>query len=142
MRSSKAKNAHRSGRAEIRVALKEALRLLILTSEFHTTVLNRLKPTARSVPQPTVSQGRQYKAIVVLFLAGAADSFNMIVPHSECGGTHDLHQEYLDVRTNVALEKSSLLEINVPHQPCNKFGIHPSFSRADARVTHTKAVSG
>eukprot|EP00945_MAST-04E_sp_MAST-4E-sp1_P002536 g2536.t1 len=107
-------------------ALKEALRLLILTSEFHTTVLNRLKPTARSVPQPTVSQGRQYKAIVVLFLAGAADSFNMIVPHSECGGTHDLHQEYLDVRTNVALEKSSLLEINVPHQPCNKFGIHPS----------------
>ena len=62
-------------------------------------------------------------------MAGAADSFNMLVPHSECG-SHDLHQEYLDVRTNVALSKSSLLEIDVPanSQPCNKFGIHPSLS--------------
>ena len=54
----------------------------------------------------------------------------MIVPHSGCGATHDLHQEYLDVRTNVALSKADLLPIDVPvnTQPCNKFGIHPSLS--------------
>ena len=54
----------------------------------------------------------------------------MLVPHSRCANSHDLHQEYLDVRTNVALSKSSLLEIDVPanSQPCNKFGIHPSLS--------------
>jgi uncharacterized protein (DUF1800 family)/uncharacterized protein (DUF1501 family) len=113
---------------KIDAALKAVLRLLIMTSEFHTSAVNRIKSTTRALPSITPSQHRPYKAIIVLFQAGAADSFNMIVPHSECGNTHDLHQEYLDVRTNVALPKSSLLAVNVPKntQPCNRFGIHPS----------------
>ena len=101
-----------------------------MTSEFHTTAINRLRPKMRPSPSGIQSQNRRYKAVVVVFQAGAADSFNMIVPHSDCGATHDLHQEYLDVRTNVALSKADLLPIDVPvnTQPCNKFGIHPSLS--------------
>ena len=111
-------------------ALKAALKLLLMTSEFHTTAINRLRSKMRPSPSGIQSQNRRYKAVVVVFQAGAADSFNMIVPHSGCGATHDLHQEYLDVRTNVALSKADLLPIDVPvnTQPCNKFGIHPSLS--------------
>lgn len=64
---------------------------------------------------------------MVVFLGGGADSYNLLVPHSSCAG-RDLYAQYAEIRTNVALPKNDLLQINVPAgtQPCDKFGMHPS----------------
>ena len=56
------------------------------------------------------------------------DSFNLLVPHSECKGKFDLYKEYASVRgPNVAIPKDQLHQIKVPAntQPCNVMGIHP-----------------
>ena len=38
----------------------------------------------RDQPKPTKSLGRPYKAVVVVFLEGGADSYNFVIPHSGC----------------------------------------------------------
>lgn len=38
----------------------------------------------RSVAKPVTPKGNKYKSVVVLFLSGGADSFNVVVPHSGC----------------------------------------------------------
>ena len=67
-----------------------------------------------------------YKAIVFLFLNGACDSYNMLVPHSQCDA-NKVNEQYTSVRGDVALTMDELLQIHVPNgtQPCNKFGVHP-----------------
>lgn len=79
-------------------------------------------------PAPRVQTRRPYKAIVLLFLGGGCDSFNMLVPHSNCTGGG--YAQYANVRQDVALPKSSLLTINAsiksPNstQPCDVFGVN------------------
>lgn len=105
-----------------------AVELVLASTEFHTTSRNELTPTER--PQrdssATNSSNEDYKAIVVIFLYGGLDSYNMLVPYGDCAGGVDLYQEYRDVRTNVALERSELDEIDVASgsQPCAKYGVH------------------
>ena len=52
------------------------------------------------------------------------------MPHSECNGGIDLETQYQDVRTDIALAKSTMLEIDATSQsqPCNKFGLHPELT--------------
>jgi hypothetical protein len=63
-------------------------------------------------------------------MAGAADSFNMLVPHSGCDPSHDLNAEYKQIRGTAALDNTELLEIEndldgtSKAQPCSKFGMH------------------
>ena len=117
-------------------ALKQAQALLMLSSQFHVT--NRHFPTAvpRPVDEGVPSQGRPFKAVVVLFLNGGADSFNMLSPHSGCtdaaGSSFDLYAQYKEIRTIMALKQSEMLQIDVPKdhpapgaQPCSKMGMHP-----------------
>ena len=107
-------------------ALKSVIKLFMLSSEFHATSLNTYTKTLRPNPVPVASSGRPYKAVVVLFMAGAADSYNMLVPTTGCG-THDLYQEYKTIRGNAALDTSELLDITVTkgtQQPCTNFGVH------------------
>lgn len=111
-------------------ALKNALKLFSVAPEFHATNKPATSSAARERSAPTPSQGRPYKAVVAVVLAGGADSFNMVVPHSECT-EHDLYAEYVTIRGgSLALDKDSLLEIQVtedssPQPPCGKFGLHP-----------------
>ena len=51
---------------------------------------------------------------MVLFFKGGADSFSMLVPHSECtwNNNKDMFKEYTEVRTVVALPKTELLPID------------------------------
>ena len=52
-------------------ALKLAQQLMVGAAEFHTVgALNVLKSKARATPKQTVSQGRPYKAVVVVYLSG------------------------------------------------------------------------
>ena len=56
------------------------------------------------------------------------DTFNLLVPHSECKGSVDLYKEYASVRgPKIAIPKDQLHQIKVPAntQPCNVMGIHP-----------------
>jgi cullin-associated NEDD8-dissociated protein 1 len=101
-------------------------KLMTVTPEFHATGLvhdtSLLRPDASA---PEASSNR-YKSIIILNFSGGADSFNILVPHSECNGK-DMYEEYKAVRAGIALNKTSLLEIDTTgsHQICNKFGIHP-----------------
>ena len=104
-------------------------KLMTVIPEFHGTGLvhdtSVLRPDA-SAPEASTNR---YKAVVILNLAGGADSFNILVPHSECN-EKDMYEEYKAVRSGIALNKTSLLEIDATgsHQICNKFGIHPELT--------------
>jgi len=115
-------------------ALRVAQQLITAAPEFHAT--QHHAPSERKRP-PLESAGanatdaapRGYKAVVVLFMSGGCDSFNMLVPHSRCFES-DLYSEYKDVRRGVALEKEDLLPINASGsgQPCEMLGLHPSLT--------------
>ena len=72
-----------------------------------------------------------FKAIVVLFLDGGCDSFNVLVPFDRCTG-RDMYAQYAEVRGDVRLERETLAPfvINTTQgtQPCEDFAIHPSLS--------------
>jgi cullin-associated NEDD8-dissociated protein 1 len=95
--------------------------------EFHATNLNR-DQGPRPIKAEQEPHGRTYKAIVVVNLHGGADSFNFLVPHSNCGRA-SLYEEYSNARGNVAIPSSDLLQINVPAgtQPCETFGMNNKF---------------
>jgi cullin-associated NEDD8-dissociated protein 1 len=105
--------------------IREAQRLFMMASEFHTTNANSPSPVERVVPPEVEPKGRPYKSIIVLFLNGGADSFNVFVPYDGCESIvgKDLFQEYRDVRTVAALSKADLLPIDVSGQPCARFGL-------------------
>eukprot|EP01043_Picozoa_sp_COSAG02_P000106 COSAG02_NODE_2_length_75708_cov_87.013953_9_plen_2901_part_00 len=112
-------------------AQRLAAKLILGTSEFKTTADNRQKATPR-VPLPAVeSQGRPYKAVVLIYLSGGADTHNLVVPHSNCDASvGDLYAQYQEVRGvgegGVALMPNQLLPIALPDgtQVCNTFGMH------------------
>ena len=111
-------------------ALRDAQELFLFSGEFHTTSnLNVQRDVPRFVPRPMPTAGRPYKALVYLYLAGGADTFNVLVPHSQCG-TKDLHAEYAQVRGANAMPKSRLLPISAgsSNQPCLTFGVHHKLS--------------
>jgi len=108
-------------------AWKRLLKRFMATIEYQVNNLNVLTPAQR--PPLNLAgggQGRPYKAIVVVFMGGGADSFNMIVPHSNCVGGKNYHREYADVRRQATIGSGDLLQITVPPgQPCTTFGVHP-----------------
>jgi hypothetical protein len=112
-----------------KIALQTVLKLFFLSSEFHTNTFSSHNGIIRSPPKEVLSLGRPYKAVIVIFMNGGADSYNFLVPHSECNGK-DLYQEYKDIRGEAALDKTDdLLLIDndlqqTKPQPCAKFGIH------------------
>merc|ERR1719343_341773 len=73
-------------------------------------------PESDRTPQP-------YKATVLLFMQGGADTFNVLVP-IDCS----LYDEYKVVRHGLAHEQSTLLPIKDRREghKCRRFGIHPN----------------
>jgi len=103
--------------------LKRAQQAVVMTPEFNTFGAPLPKEAPRPEHAAAVEAGQKpYKATIFLFLAGGADTWNMLVP-LECS----LYQEYVDVRTDLHLDPEDLIEINVTGQQCQKFGIHGSF---------------
>jgi cullin-associated NEDD8-dissociated protein 1 len=123
-----------------RRALKRAQELLVISPEFHSVN----EPQPYNVPRamggltslrgpPTASQGRPYKAVVVLFLSGGLDSWNLLVPHSGCvaGNFSTNYEQYEATRGIVALGREELLQVSArpgtqPHTVCTTFGVHPA----------------
>lgn len=112
--------AHSAG-----AALQVAQELMVVSAEFHATNLNVLLPTLRAVETDVDASERGYKAIVMLYMSGGCDTYNVLVPYGGCG-EFDLYADYEAVRSNLALERSDLLPIDVQAgtQPCEQFGIH------------------
>jgi len=55
------------------------------SAEFHTTGLTRLQNTMRGNKQKKLGNADgSYKAVIVLLLAGGADTHFLMMPHSEC----------------------------------------------------------
>jgi cullin-associated NEDD8-dissociated protein 1 len=135
-------------------ALKKAQKLAVITPEFHATNRNVKTHPRRKPEAEQVSHNRPFKAIVVITLNGGCDSFNLLVPHSGCtstggGAAHDLYAEYKTTRTNIALEKAELLQVDSPAgaasagtttQPCTKFGLHPSLKFLQEMYTAGKSA--
>ncbi len=65
-------------------ALKMAQKLIINTPEFHSTSVFRPLGEARPEPAQPPEPTNPYKALVYVNLDGGLDSFNMLVPHSNC----------------------------------------------------------
>jgi len=103
--------------------LKAAQKAIIMTPEFHTLGAMTAKEETRAADaaQPGGAGGDDdYKALVMLFMRGGADTFNMLVPLS-C----ELTDEYLAARTSVGLDPNTLIPISTSGQSCSSFGLHP-----------------
>lgn len=100
---------------------KDAQKAMVLTPEFNTMghpMSGGVRP-----PSPPPSQsggGSDYKAVIMLFLKGGMDSFQMLVPLN-C----PLYDEYTTVRRSISLLPEEVHKIQAQNQPCTDFGIHP-----------------
>ena len=109
-------------------AMRVAQQLMMVTPAFHTNTEPGESAKTPPPPSPPTPAAHPYKAVVVLYLAGGADTFNFIVPHSGCGdGSTTSYSQYALTRTGAALPLNSLLPVDVPNgtQPCSTFGLHP-----------------
>jgi len=102
--------------------LSVAQQAIMLTPEFHnlgTPLPNGTRPDRP--PKPDKAKPDSYKAVVLLFLAGGADTFHMLVPIG-C----KLYQEYAEVRKGVVHAEDKVHPLSSKGQPCKKFGLHPA----------------
>jgi len=65
--------------------------------------------------------GEDYKALVCLFLGGGNDSFNMLIPLNA-----DEYSDYRNIRTDLAIPRNNILQINPTNSSGREFGVHPS----------------
>ena len=121
-------------------AVKDLLKRFMTTVEYQTNtahiVLDKVRLAAP--PAPPAVGGRGYKAIVVVFEGGGADSWNLIVPRNGCG--RDYYAEYQGVRTGAAIPKNDLLPITATGQPCTEFGVHPNLAALQQLYTENDAA--
>jgi len=102
--------------------VQDAQSAVVLSPHFHT-----LGEVAVVGPKPPPGEGggggegggQQYKAMVILYLFGGADTFNMLVP-LDC----PLYDQYRAIRSTVALGAGQLNRISTAGQACSSFGIH------------------
>jgi cullin-associated NEDD8-dissociated protein 1 len=105
--------------------MQAAQQAIVMTPEFNTLGSPLPKSEERSVNQAddVPASTKPYKALVMLFLHGGADTFNMLIPQ-EC----PLYNEYVTVRTDLALEPRELDKIETQGQACRFFGVHKSLN--------------
>jgi len=120
------KKAYKETLPDVDAALRMAQQLLLTSPEFHSTNIVKMSGESRAEPELPQPSGSPYKAIVYVMFGGGCDSYNMLVPHT-CTGIKDMYAEYQQVREEIALPKSSLLEIDAStsNQICDSFGLHP-----------------
>mmetsp|Transcript_10203 Transcript_10203/g.21320 ORF Transcript_10203/g.21320 Transcript_10203/m.21320 type:complete len:551 (+) Transcript_10203:1-1653(+) len=120
------KKAYKEMLPDVDAALRMAQQLLLTSPEFHSTNIVKMSGESRAEPELPQPSGSPYKAIVYVMFGGGCDSYNMLVPHT-CTGIKDMYAEYQQVREEIALPKSSLLEIDAStsNQICDSFGLHP-----------------
>jgi cullin-associated NEDD8-dissociated protein 1 len=99
--------------------IKAAQQAILFTSAF-----NNLGETGTNGTRPAKSPAKEhaphpYKAVVNVFLAGGADTYQILVPR-ECA----LHDDYAAVRKGANLKIGELLPITASTQKCANFGVN------------------
>ena len=92
-------------------------------SEYHTTNSVERTATARKpLPLQERDPAEPYKAIVIVFLGGGVDWFNVLAPHTSCS----LYTSYRKNRGPLTLHSHEMLRIETgpTEQPCTSFGVH------------------
>ncbi len=88
-----------------------------------STLLN-LKMANNAVAAGLPPDSEDRKTLVCLFLHGGIDSYNVLVPRD-----NTRYAEYLETRTNLALDQNSLLPLNqTPTGDGLDYGLHPAMS--------------
>ena len=111
--------------------LQVAQQLFFATAEFRATNLHVLTGVDRppaTQSAPPLPQPQRFKAVVVLFMAGGCDSYNLLMPSGECAAK-DLFAEYTRVRGDVAIGHGGMINVSAQSghaQPCDTFGVHGS----------------
>lgn len=103
--------------------LRLAQQLISTAPEFHTTnIVERTANDRAPTPRQERSEEDGYKAVVVVFLSGGWDAYNVLMPHTSC----DLYPSYRKNREELALGDSEMLPItsDSEDQPCTTFGVH------------------
>jgi uncharacterized protein (DUF1501 family) len=107
--------------------------MVIASLEFQATNANVQANATRSQPPADPPQGRPPKNVIVLFLNGALDSFNLLVPDPSC----PLYAQYVSLRTSAALPPSNLTSLPpLPvgtQQPCTHFAVNSACPTLAAR---------
>jgi len=108
--------------ADVGGPLQAAQQAILFTPEFHN--LGEPLPSGRrpASVQPAEPQFKDYKAVVMLFLAGGADTFHMLVPIN-C----PLWNQYKEIRGDGAHSSDTELRPIRSNNDanCRNFGIHP-----------------
>lgn len=78
----------------------------------------------QAMAQAASSGASDYKALVCLFLYGGNDGNNLLLPYET--GDHAL---YAQARSNLALDRGSLLPIAPSNTAGKRYALHPAFSR-------------
>ena len=118
-------------------ALVVAQQLLTVSAEFHATNMHTLTGDVRrgattGAGDATTYDTSRFKAVVILVMDGGCDSYNLLIPYGNCSTNaknptgKDMHAEYTSVRSDVALERSQIIQVQAQaeSQPCDTMGVH------------------
>lgn len=86
----------------------------------YSSLINLRAINAAALADSTTAAAGGYKAMVCVLLSGGNDSFNMLVPTEQA-----LYKTYQTTRSNLALPRTGLLQLESPHLGTETFGIHP-----------------
>ncbi len=103
-------------------SIRMAQQLLFATPEFHSTSVTKNSNQVRELTGYIHPPAAPYKAVVLLMMLGGADSWNLLVPYSDCSQ----YQEYKAARgSSHALSSTKLTKISAgsSNQHCNNFGV-------------------
>jgi len=89
----------------------------------------------QAMAQAASSGAPDYKAMVCVFLFGGNDGNNLLVPRES-----DQWALYTRARANLALDAGSVLPITPTNTGGRRYGLHPSFTRMQARFQAGQAA--
>ena len=102
-------------------ALRVAEQLVMIAPEFHATNAPQHTEATRPPPADKPPPTRPYKAIVMVFLGGGMDSFNLVVPLAQCraanGQPKDCESSSITLVTPRCYPPCSLAVMPLPPHP-------------------------
>ncbi|NRB64325.1 MAG: DUF1501 domain-containing protein [Saprospiraceae bacterium] len=131
------KHHHKKSKYNRRQFLGTATCAAIGSTTFFSTLFNLQAMNAASMQQKPFweSPREDYRALVCIMLGGGNDSFNMITPYSR-----NHYNEYARTRSNMALQRSSLLKMDTRNYNEKELGFHPALTRTKALYDQGKVA--
>ena len=112
---------------DIAKTVRACTQYIMTTPEAHATGIARNSGNERQITGYETKPRGPYKALVFLNMAGGLDTYNLLVPKGQCGGSEDGYAAYAESRGN-AVPHDDLTSIYTSDQVCKEFGVHSDFS--------------